>query len=99
MLDLAKAKRISDLSLSKALEAVQALREAGLSQETINHHVRAVKGFSRWLWSDGRAASITWPTWRQQARSPTADTSTTLDPRGSRQDRACRGEMAPKLAD
>ena len=55
MLDLAKAKRISDLSLSKSLQAVQALREAGLSQESINHHIRAFKGFSRWLWSDGRA--------------------------------------------
>jgi integrase len=55
VLDLAKAKRISDLSLSKALEAVQALRDAGLSQQSINHHIRAVKGFSRWLWSDGRA--------------------------------------------
>jgi integrase len=27
----------------------------GLGQETINHHIRAVKGFSRWLWRDGRA--------------------------------------------
>ena len=55
VLDLAKARRISDLSLSKALAAVQALRDAGLSQESINHHIRSVKGFSRWLWSDGRA--------------------------------------------
>ena len=61
LLDLAKVKRISDLSLSKALEALQALREAGLSQQSINHHVRAVKGFSRWLWSDGRRGSIIWP--------------------------------------
>jgi integrase len=55
VLDLANAKRISDLALSKALEAVQALRDVGLSQQSINHHIRAVKGFSRWLWSDGRA--------------------------------------------
>ena len=55
MLDLAKAKRVSDLSLSKTLDAVQALRDAGLSQESINHHVRGAKGFSRWLWRDGRA--------------------------------------------
>ena len=27
----------------------------GLGQETINHHIRAVKAFSRWLWKDGRA--------------------------------------------
>ena len=37
VLDLSKAKRISDLSLSKALEAIQALRDAGLSQQSINH--------------------------------------------------------------
>jgi site-specific recombinase XerD len=55
VLGLAKVKRISDLSLSKALDAVQALRESGLSQESINHHIRGAKGFSRWLWSDGRA--------------------------------------------
>ena len=55
VIDLAKARRISDLSLSKALDALAVLRGDGLSQETINHHVRAVKAFSRWLWKDGRA--------------------------------------------
>jgi integrase len=54
-LELAKVRRISDLSLSKAQAAVQSLRDEGLSIETINHHIRAVKGFSRWLWRDGRA--------------------------------------------
>ena len=42
-------------ALEGALTAVQALRDAGLSQQSINHHVRRVKGFSRWLWSDGWA--------------------------------------------
>jgi hypothetical protein len=55
VIDLAKARRISDLSLSRTLDALAALRENGLSQETINHHVRAIKAFSRWLWKDGRA--------------------------------------------
>src|SRR4051794_5974030 len=55
VIELAKARRISDLSLSKALDALAALRAEGLGQETINHHVRAVKAFSRWLWKDGRA--------------------------------------------
>jgi integrase len=55
MLEVAGAKRISDLSLSKALDAVQALRDEGLSTETINHHVRAVKAFSRWLRKDKRS--------------------------------------------
>ena len=55
MLDSSKVRRISDLSLSKAQDAMQGLRDAGLSQQSINHHVRAIKGFSRWLWSDGRA--------------------------------------------
>jgi len=55
VLTLARARRVSDLSLSKALEALAALRSEGLGPETINHHVRAVKGFSRWLWRDGRA--------------------------------------------
>ena len=55
MLDLAKAKRISELSLSGAIGAVQALRDDGLSQESINHHIRSVKRFSRWLWKDKRS--------------------------------------------
>ncbi len=55
VLTLAKARRISDLSLSKALDALAVLRDEGLGAETINHHVRAAKGFSRWLWRDGRA--------------------------------------------
>jgi integrase len=54
-LALAKARRISDLSLSKAQDAVQALRDAGLGQSSINSHITAVKTFSRWLWRDGRA--------------------------------------------
>ncbi len=61
VLTLARARRVSDLSLSKALEALAALRSEGLGPETINHHVRAVKGFSRWLWRDG-PGSISWPT-------------------------------------
>lgn len=55
VLSLAGIERISDLSLSKALGALAALRSEGLGPETINHHVRAVKAFSRWLWRDGRA--------------------------------------------
>jgi site-specific recombinase XerC len=56
ILKLAKASRISDLSLSKTLDALQVLREKEKrNQETINHHIRAVKAFSRWLWRDKRA--------------------------------------------
>ena len=55
ILALAKARRLSDLSLSKALYALATLRDEGLGAETINHHVRAVKAFSRWLWRDGRS--------------------------------------------
>ena len=31
------------------------LRAEGLSQESLNHYIRAAKSFSRWLWRDGRA--------------------------------------------
>ncbi len=55
VLTLAKIRRVSDHPLSKALDAMGKLRAEGLGQETINHHVRAVKAFSRWLWKDGRA--------------------------------------------
>jgi hypothetical protein len=55
VLELAKATRISDLSISRAHKALAALRSEGLGQETINHYIRAVKAFSRWLQRDGRS--------------------------------------------
>ncbi|MCA1683475.1 MAG: hypothetical protein LC685_05785 [Actinobacteria bacterium] len=55
VLDLAGVGRVSELSLSKALGALPSLRDAGMSQETVNHHIRAAKAFSRWLWKDGRS--------------------------------------------
>src|SRR5262249_59766761 len=56
VIELAKAVRVSDLSLSKALDALQSLRIGeGFNQQTINHYIRAVKAFSRWLWKDKRA--------------------------------------------
>ena len=50
-----KAKRISELRPSAAQGAIQSLRDEGLSLQTCNHYLRAVKQFSRWLWRDGRA--------------------------------------------
>jgi hypothetical protein len=56
VLTLARIRRVSELSLSKSLDALATLREQeNLGPETINHHIRAVKAFSRWLWRDGRA--------------------------------------------
>ena len=52
--ELAKLTRISELSLSKAEESLQLLRDDDSNQETLNHYIRAVKAFSRWLWKDGR---------------------------------------------
>jgi hypothetical protein len=55
VIELAKAGRISDLSLSKALDALQTLRsQEEFNQQTINHYIRAVKAFSRRLWKDRR---------------------------------------------
>ncbi len=55
VLDLAGFRHVSDLRASKALDALAKLRADGLGAETINHHVRAVKGFATWLWREGRA--------------------------------------------
>ena len=56
VLDEAKIRHISGLSLSRVQEAIQAIRERdGLSQGTTNNYVRSIKGFSRWLRKDGRA--------------------------------------------
>jgi integrase len=55
VLTLTGIRRVSDLLMSKVQAALPMLRSEGLGMETINHHVRAVKAFSRWLWRDGRA--------------------------------------------
>ena len=55
VLERAGVARVSELAASRILDGLAALRAEGLGPETINHHVRAVKGFARWLWKDGRA--------------------------------------------
>src|SRR5262249_23518680 len=56
ILDEAKIQRISGLSLSRVQEAIQTIRERDeLGQGTANNYIRSIKGFSRWLWRDGRA--------------------------------------------
>ncbi len=55
VIDLAGIRRVSDLCPSKALNALASLRNEGLGAETINHHIRAVKGFAAWLAKEGRA--------------------------------------------
>jgi integrase len=50
-----RAARMADLNLSRVQTALASMREHGLGPGTINHHVRAVKAFSRWLKKDGRA--------------------------------------------
>jgi len=51
----AKARRISDMAPSAVQGAIAAVREEGLSLQTCNDTLRAIKQFSRWLWRDGRA--------------------------------------------
>jgi hypothetical protein len=51
--------RLADLTPSRVQAALATLRAGGLSLETFNHHVRAVKAFTRWLWRDGRAREHT----------------------------------------
>jgi integrase len=56
VLELAGAEWISDIALLAAQEALERLRrDEELGAETINHHIRAVKSFARWLWKTGRS--------------------------------------------
>ena len=51
-----KAERLSGLSASGIQSALGALRtgDNSLSLQTVHHHLRAIKQFSRWLRADGR---------------------------------------------
>jgi integrase len=64
IIDLARVSRISDLAPSKIQAALKTIRdegatqrseERGVSLRSLHHYTRAVKGFTRWLWKDGRA--------------------------------------------
>jgi len=64
ILGLCKAERISQISLSGVQNALGTIREVGasvksrnkgVSLQTCNHYLRALKQFTRWLWRDGRA--------------------------------------------
>ena len=54
ILDKARSTRLSDLTPSRIQSALKAIQDDGVSLGTAGHYVRAVKGFSRWLWRDGR---------------------------------------------
>jgi len=54
VLDLAKIKRIADLSLSDVQEVIARIRQ-DQSTGTANTYVQGLKSFSRWLWRDKRA--------------------------------------------
>jgi integrase len=51
---LAKADRLTDLSLARLQAALAALIDEELALRTVHHYARLVKNFSRWLWRDGR---------------------------------------------
>ena len=64
ILGLCKAERISQISPSGVQNALGTIRTVGASRksrnkgvslQTCNHYLRAVKQFTRWLWRDGRA--------------------------------------------
>jgi integrase len=71
LLDLARAKRVSDLAPSRVQSALKAIRDEGGSLSTVQHYLRSVKSFSRWLWRDGRA--------REDTLAPLVGKSSDLD--------------------
>jgi site-specific recombinase XerD len=54
VMDLAKIRRISDLSLSRVQEAIGQVRK-DRSTGTVNTYIQRTKSFARWLWRDKRA--------------------------------------------
>ncbi len=62
LLDTGKLESTTDLSPSKVLAALRQLRTPGvltpkgLSNKTANHYITAIKGFSKWLHREKRAA-------------------------------------------
>jgi integrase len=71
LIDLAHARRVSQLTPSRVQAALKAVRDEGISLRSVHHYTRAVEGFSRWLWRDGRAREDTLA--HLQSQNPDAD--------------------------
>ena len=54
LMTLAKANRLSDLTLTRLQTALASLKDAGLSLRTVHHYTRLTKNFTKWAWRDGR---------------------------------------------
>lgn len=54
VVELAAAKRLSDLSPTKIQAALDALRSEGLSNQTASHARSAMRAFCKWAQNDGR---------------------------------------------
>jgi integrase len=51
---LARATRLDDLQPAKIQHALAALKDEGLSLESVNHHRACIRAFIRWARADGR---------------------------------------------
>ena len=56
---VAKIDRLADLDPGRVQEALKALRDEGLSLETVNRHRTAIRAFSKWCWKSGRTRTDT----------------------------------------
>ncbi len=54
IIEFANVKWISDLAPSAVQNAIARIKGQGASLRTCNAYLQAIKGFSRWLWRDGR---------------------------------------------
>ncbi len=55
----ARVDRLADLDPGRVQEALKALRDEGLSLETVNRHRTAIRAFSKWCWKSGRTRTDT----------------------------------------
>ena len=54
LVELGRVRKLSDLTPSRVQSGIKAVRDGGASLRSVHHYTRVVKGFSRWLWRDGR---------------------------------------------
>ena len=54
LLAVARIDGLPGLTHDRVQEALKALRDEGLSLQTVNHHRTAIRAFSKWCWKSGR---------------------------------------------
>lgn len=70
VLEACGSKRLAEIEPARVQSVLAEFRRGGMATETSNHHLQAVKSFTRWLWRQGRLTADPLAGLRKQNADP-----------------------------